>query len=321
MEWPNHAGPWREWRDALAGERMHHGWMLAGKSGLGKREFALAAARELVAEDGVHQPEGDHPDILMLTHLPKDEKEEKKREEGKPFQTKRNISVAQIRGMQRRLNTRPTLGARRAIIVDPADDMETSASNALLKSLEEPPQGTFFLLVTHRPSRLLPTIRSRCRVLRFPLLEDTQLNTMLSESGVAHEAGAREAALYAAGGSFGAALGFIEQDLGPVSQLIGRILDSGDANLSARAELAKLIGARADRQRLQAVLELAQSMVADAARQADRPSQRGRLIDTHQDLVKLAGQAPSYNFDTGLLTLEIGTLLVNASAASEPVHG
>jgi hypothetical protein len=59
------------------------------------------------------------------------------------------------------------LGSRRAIIIDPADDLETSAVNALLKSLEEPPAGTYFLLVTHRLGRLLPTIRSRCRILRF----------------------------------------------------------------------------------------------------------------------------------------------------------
>ena len=172
MDWPNHTRPWREWRDAIAGQRMHHGWILAGKAGLGKREFALSAARELVAEAGVPQPNGDHPDIIVLTHLPKDDKEEKKKQDGKPYQIKRNIAVAQIRAMQQRLTTRPTLGSRRVIIIDPADDLETSASNALLKSLEEPPKGTFFILVAHRPSRLLPTIRSRCRILRFEALKD-----------------------------------------------------------------------------------------------------------------------------------------------------
>nr|MDJ0643047.1 DNA polymerase III subunit delta' [Erythrobacter sp.] len=235
MDWPNHTGPWREWREAIAGTRMHHGWILAGKSGLGKRVFAIAAARELVAEDGIRQPEGDHPDVLVLTHLPKDEKEEKKRDEGKPYQTKRNIAVGQIRAMQRRLNTRPTLGSRRAIVIDPADDMETSASNALLKSLEEPPRGTFFLLVTHRPARLLPTIRSRCRVLRFPLLREDELQTMLAQSGVAIDSQSQQVALRSASGSYGAAVEFIEQELEPISLLIGRILVEGDASLSARA--------------------------------------------------------------------------------------
>ncbi|MEM7664467.1 MAG: DNA polymerase III subunit delta' [Pseudomonadota bacterium] len=321
MDWPNHIEPWREWREALSGTRMHHAWLLAGKGGLGKREFALAAARELVAEEGIPQPAGDHPDILILTHLPKDEKEEKKRDEGKPYQAKRNISVAQIRAMQRRLITRPTLGSRRAIIVDPADDMETSASNALLKSLEEPPQGTFFLLVAHRPARLLPTIRSRCRVLRFPTLSDEHLGEMLSASGTSHNGSDRDATVRAASGSFGAALNFIDQDLGPIAELIESLLRDGDPGFAVRGELSKLIGPRADRERLQAVLDLAQSLVADAAKSARSSTHRAKLIEAHGELVALAGQAPSYNFDTGLLTMNIGTLLVTAAPASEQANG
>lgn len=321
MEWPNHTQPWREWREAMKGARMHHGWLLAGKSGLGKREFAEAAARELVREEGVPQPAADHPDVIVLTHLPKDDKEEKKREEGKPYQTKRNISVAQIRAMQRRLTTRPTLGERRAIIIDPADDMETSASNALLKSLEEPPKGTFFILVSHRPARLLPTIRSRCRTLRFPDLTPSQIAGMFDQAGFDADAASRDAALDAARGSFGAAKGFLDQQLGPIAQTIARILAEGDPGFAARGALTQAIGPRADRARLQAVLELAQAMVADAAKTSQSPPHRARLIEAHGKLVTLAGQAPTYNFDTSLLTLEIGTLLVEASAASEPAHG
>ncbi|MEO5598590.1 MAG: DNA polymerase III subunit delta', partial [Novosphingobium sp.] len=67
----------------MASERMHHGWILAGKRGLGKAAFAMAAARELVAEPGVTQPEL-HPDIIVLDHLPSNEDEEKKRADGKP---------------------------------------------------------------------------------------------------------------------------------------------------------------------------------------------------------------------------------------------
>lgn len=320
MEWPNHTGAWNQWRRALAGERMHHGWILAGKSGLGKRDFALAAARELVAEEGIPQPSGDHSDILTLTHLPKDEKEENKRNEGKPYQVKRNISVNQIRAMQRRLTTRPTLGSRRAIIIDPADDMETGASNALLKSLEEPPQGTFFLLISHRPARLLPTIRSRCRLLRFPALSERELEIMLDENGAADSPETRKAAIRAAEGSFGAAKRFVDQDLGPLARLIDRLLSDGDAALQTRGELAQGIGPRADRERIQAVLELAQAIVADRARASEDTEQRARLIEAHSDLVALARQAPTYNFDTALLTMEIGTLLSSASAASDQAN-
>ncbi len=316
-DWPNHAEAWRQWRDALAGERMHHGWLLAGKAGLGKRDFAMAAARELVAQTGVPQPQGEHPDIITLTYGPKDDKGEKAQAEGKPFDLARSIRIKQIRAMQRRLITRPTLGSRRAIIIDPADDMEKSAANALLKSLEEPPVGTFFLLVTHRPARLLPTIRSRCRTLRFPVLTDSQLATLLADGGLPPD----PQAIAAAEGSFGAALRFAEQNLAPVAKVITALLAQGDNGITGRGELARLIGPRADRERVQAVLDLAQSLVARAARASDNPQARARLINAHTALVSLAAEAPTANFDAGMLPFEIGSLLVAAAPASEPAHG
>ena len=316
-DWPNHAEAWRQWRDALAGERMHHGWLLAGKAGLGKREFAMAAARELVAQPGVPQPQGEHPDIITLTYGPKDDKGEKAQAEGKPFELARSIRIKQIRAMQRRLITRPTLGSRRAIIIDPADDMEKSAANALLKSLEEPPVGTFFLLVTHRPARLLPTIRSRCRTLRFPVLTDSELAALLASEGLPPD----PQAIAAAEGSFGAALRFAEQNLAPVAKVITALLAQGDNGATGRGELARLIGPRADRERVQAVLDLAQSLVTRAARASDNPQARARLINAHTALVSLAAEAPTANFDAGMLPFEIGSLLVAAAPASEPAHG
>ena len=318
QKWPNHLEAWNEWRSAMHSARMHHGWILAGKKGLGKNDFALAAARELVAEDGVAQPQGDHPDILTVTYGPKDKKAQSAQEAGKPYELARSIRIAQIREMQRRLTVRPTLGSRRVVIINPADDMERATSNALLKSLEEPPQGTFFILVTHRPARLLPTIRSRCRVLRFSLLKDAQLEAMLVDS---RAGGNVAAAVRAAEGSFGAALQFAEQDLEPVAAHITRLLTQGDGDMSGRGELSRLIGPRADRERLSAIFELAQSITADLARRSENSSQRAGLIEAHGALVTLASQAPSYNFDTGLLTLEIGTLLCRAHTASERGHG
>lgn len=315
--WPNHTEAWRQWRDALSGERMHHGWLLAGKEGLGKRDFAIAAARELVAEPGVPLPAGDHPDIIVLTYGPKDDKGEKAQAEGKPFELARSIRIKQIRAMQKRLITRPTLGSRRAIIIDPADDLEKSAANALLKSLEEPPVGTFFLLVTHRPARLLPTIRSRCRTLRFPVLSDTQIGGLLSDAGLPPDPGA----IAAAEGSFGAALRFAEQDLAPVARAITALISGEENGLARRGELARLIGPRADRERVQAVLDLAQALVARTARASNDPHHRARLIETHVALGALAAQAPTANFDPGMLPFEIGSLLVSAAPASEPAHG
>jgi len=314
--WPNHIEPRREWQSAMSGTRMHHGWILAGKAGLGKHDFALAAARDLVAETGIPQPHGDHPDIHVLTYLPKDDKEEKKREEGKPYEVKRNISVAQIRSMQRRLTTRPTLGSRRVIIVDPADDMERSASNALLKSLEEPPEGTFFLLVAHRPARLLPTIRSRCRMLRFPVLSDEELAALLQSQIPDSDGKQRAAAIAASGGSLGVAKNYLEQDLAAIADLMRQMVQRGDQTFELRSGLAKVLGARPDRAKIQSMLEIARTVAADEAKSSEG-ERRMALIEAHSALVELAGQAPTYNFDPGLLIEETGGLLARAAEASE----
>jgi DNA polymerase-3 subunit delta' len=320
MTLAGHDAPWREWRAALAGPRMHHGWILAGPRGVGKAAFARAAARELVAEPGVPQPLGDHPDVLVLEPLPATAEDEKNRDEGKPYTANRNIKIDQVRAMRRRLETRPTLGSRRLVILDPADDLEASAQNAILKSLEEPPAGTHFLLVAHRLGRLLPTIRSRCRVLTFPRVAAGEIDAILQREAPQASAAVREAAIAAARGSPGAALEFVELDLGELHRLMREIADKGDPDFSRRGKLAEAIGARPDRKRQLATIELARGVAA--ARMQDTPRAAiPALSDTHAELVRLAAQAPTYNFDPGLLVMEIGGLLASLAVPSAPAHG
>ncbi len=320
MSFIGHEQAWGEWRAALAGPRMHHGWILAGKRGIGKAGFALQAARELVAEPGVDQPKGNHPDIIILSHLPANKEEEKKRDEGKAYQLKRNISVDQIREMQQRLTTRPTLGSRRAIIIDPADDMEKGASNALLKSLEEPPVGSFFLLVTHRPGRLLPTIRSRCRMLSFPQLSQSQLETILAREAPEANAATRAAAIAASGGSPGAALDFVEMDLGKLHSLMCEIAERGDDDFSFRGRMADAMGPRPTRERQLAAVELARAVVAQRMGTIGARDIPG-LVEAHGELSRLTAQVPTYNFDPGLLVLEIGSLLTGLATSREAADG
>ncbi|MDD3797702.1 MAG: DNA polymerase III subunit delta' [Novosphingobium sp.] len=315
-----HEEPWREWRDALSGTRMHHGWILGGRKGLGKASFALAAARELVAEPGIPQPPGEHPDVIVLSHLPASADDEAKKAEGKPYQVKRSIGIAQIREMQHRLVTRPTLGSRRAIVIDPADDLEKPAANALLKSLEEPPAGSFFLLVSHRPGRLLATIRSRCRMLRFPSLPNAEVDAVLRANAPNADAATRAAAIAAACGSPGAALDFVAQDLGPLHHLMQRIAQAGDPGFALRSELAQAIGQRPDRERVLASLELARAVLASEIRGVEA-ARLLRIVEAHGEINRLAGQAPTYNFDPALLVMEIGTLLASAAVDREPGHG
>lgn len=308
----HHAPQWREWRAALASPRMHHAWILAGKKGLGKHDFAFAAARELVAI-GRDAPVADNdPDIQLLTHLPKDDKEAKKAEKGEAFETKRNISIDQIRAMQARLTTRPTLGAFRAIIIEPADDLERNAANALLKSLEEPPAGTFFLLVTHRPGLLLPTIRSRARILRFNPLSMGAVEDALRAAGDHADPAEIALAARASGGAPGAALSFIAQELAPAEALMRQIANEGDPAFVLRGKLGEEIGARPDRARLSATLDLARTVLAQKLESPDSIDIPA-LVDAHARLVTISGQARSYNFDPGFLAMEIGTLLASAA--------
>jgi DNA polymerase III subunit delta' len=308
---------WNEWMGAIASDRMHHAWLLAGARGLGKSTFARAAAAQLVREPGRKLPDPEkHPDIIVLDHLPKDDKEAAKKADGKSYETKRNITIEQIRAMQQRLTTRPTLGERRAVIIEPADDMERSAVNALLKSLEEPPVGTYFLLIAHQPGRLLPTIRSRCRILRFAELSGEELDAVLRRHAPEADDTTRAAAIEAANGSPGIALAFVEHELAPIHALMRRILREGDDCFAGRGALAAEIGARPARERILAVLDLARAELASELASSGRERQL-RIIDAHAALARLTREAPIYNFDPGLLIMEIGGLLASAAMPRE----
>lgn len=312
-----HDEAWSVWRAARAGSRMHHGWILAGREGLGKASFARAAAAELVAEPGMPQPGPEaHPDIHVLEPLPSNDDEAKKRDDGKPYTRKRNISVEQIRGVQRRLVTRPTLGARRAVIIDAADDLEKGAVNALLKSLEEPPAGTFFLLVAHQIGRLLPTVRSRCTVLRFHPLEPEDMARALAEAAPELGGEARETAIAAGSGAPGAALAFAAMELGPAWKIMTRLVSEGDPDLALRGELSAALGQRPDRERMLAVIEAARRVLVTAMAHSDDAA-RLRIVEAHAALATLAAQAPTYNFEPALLLLEIGGLLASVARTRE----
>ena len=314
-----HDEAWHAWREAMTSTRMHHAWILAGLEGLGKGSFARAAAAELVREPGVPHPPADrHPDILIPEHPPENKEEAKKREDGQPYRTKRSIPIDEIRALQHRLTTRPTLGSRRAVIIDPADDLEKSAVNALLKSLEEPPVGTFFLLIAHRPGRLLPTIRSRCRTLRFQPLPPPEVEQVLRRAAPQADAQTIAAAVAAAEGSPGAALDFVEQELGKLHALMRRIMAEGDESFALRGALAEEIGARPDRARQAAVCDLARAVIAAELTTAQR-AQQARVIAAHGEIVKLGGQLPTYNFDPALVAMEIGGLLASLAMPREAV--
>jgi len=168
----------------LARGRLHHAWLLAGPPGVGKATFAYRAARRLLgaAESPAHgvlgaAPEDrvsrlvasrSHPDLMVL---------QRDAEDGK---SRKQIPVEEARDLPEFFAKTPGMAAWRVAIVDTADDLNPSGANALLKTLEEPPPKGVILLITDRPAALLPTIRSRCRFLRFEAPPVDQTTAWLS---------------------------------------------------------------------------------------------------------------------------------------------
>jgi DNA polymerase-3 subunit delta' len=187
--------------DAFNSGRLHHGWIVTGPPGIGKATFAYRIARFLLAGESERDMFGGsldvdratsaarlvtnlaHPELLVLRR-PYDFKTKKLKSE---------ITVDEVR----RLKGFLAMGAGegwRVVIVDPVDELNPNAANALLKSLEEPPKRTVFLLISAAPDRLLPTIRSRCRTLACAPLADENLRKAVAQAlNAAEDAGANAA--------------------------------------------------------------------------------------------------------------------------------
>src|SRR5215210_3070588 len=197
-------------RRMLRQGRVPGALLFAGEKGLGKRSFALELARALNCKDrrGVEGcgvcPACER--IVKFQYPAADERDEHKkviwsdhRDVGVVRPYNRNILVDAIRDLERESNFRPAEGAARFFLVENAESLSEASSNALLKTLEEAPPTSHIILVTSRPSSLLPTIRSRCQTVRFaPLAADELEGYLVRERKRAGEE-ARLAAQLASG--------------------------------------------------------------------------------------------------------------------------
>jgi DNA polymerase-3 subunit delta' len=310
-------------REALAaamhGGNLHHAWLIAGPEGVGKGMFARQAALRMLAEAAgrdqlrpgwdvpaesqtVHLVDaGAHPDYRELVRLPKDP--------DKPDEAlARSITIAQVRGLQPLFATKPSFSSRRVIVIDAIDDLERGGANALLKNLEEPPAGTIFLLVSHAPGRLLPTIRSRCRLLRFEPLSDGDVTAILREQ-LPDAAPGEIAALVKAGeGSPGRALGFAGLDIAAIEAEMVALAETGDPSNMIRARLAKLLGPKGAQPRYEAFLERAPSFIAERARALSGDPLRTAL-DAYAAAGELGGAAKGLSLDASATVFEMGGIL------------
>ncbi len=300
---------------ASQGGKLHHGWILSGPRGLGKAGFARKAAAQLVDPENLHAAmieHGNHPDIKIVTRPPKEAPKEGEGIDPKA-ELKRSIGVDQIRSLQVSLNTRPGMGACRAIIIDSADDMEIGAANALLKSLEEPPIGTYFFLISHASDRLLPTIRSRCQILRFEPLSDAQMEQAIRQSAPDVSDAELISLLAAGGGSPGKALEFAGLDLGDLESIMNDIIAHGDSNNKLRSNLADKLALKAAQPRYEAFLRRVPQIIAQYARGA--PHDRLPFaIHAWSQANTLASRAISLSLDKQSITFQMGSLLAGLQA-------
>ena len=244
--------------------------LLAGPAGIGKRRAAMALAEAVNCLQPVETTDlerdacgecaacrriarGVHPDVIVI----------------EPGETG-SIKIEQVRDVVDRAGYRPFEGRRRAVIVDEADALVPQAQNALLKTLEEPPAASIFVLVSSLPDALLPTVQSRCPRLRFgPLAAADVAAALMRDHGYA-EADARAAAADA-DGSIGRALAAESADLADARDAARRLLEQSarPADPSRRLDLARNLAPAAkgtsagEREQLATLLRALGSLVRD----------------------------------------------------------
>ncbi len=280
--------PWlhRSW-EALQSklERMPHALLIHGPQGVGKRLLAERFAQSVLCEAGDRRKApcgacagcrwveaGSHPDLRLvepeaLARAPVAEEEAAPA----PRATKPSIEIKvdQVRGLDDFLNLNSHRGGPRVALIHPAEAMNPNAANALLKGLEEPPGQAMFILVSHRPARLLATIRSRCVALPVPVPDTATAVAWLKQQDA---------------GDAGAQLAFAS---GSPLRALQYASEAGEAANRLRAALGfrdmDALSAVSDRDQLEALAEVLQKHALDRAFRAygGRP-RYGVAVDTRQ---------------------------------------
>lgn len=283
----------------LADGRLPGGILIHGPRGIGKATFAFDLARRIFTATGdesaahiaAQVAAGAYPNVFVMRKAP--------RETGKGFFTA--IRVEEVRGFVDQLRKTRGRAGHRIAIVDAIDDCNTSSANALLKILEEPPADTTFLLVSHRPGSLLPTIKSRCFQVALRPIPDADVRAILAANAPMAEPAAIDLAVSLAGGrprrGFEALL--LSGD-GPLTALRRWLADPANLRAADRIELADALGAERDSAELRFARDILNDWLAAEARAAAVAGQRGRLASANElwDKAQLSlADADDYNLD------------------------
>jgi DNA polymerase-3 subunit delta' len=266
-------------REGHASGRLHHAWLISGPEGVGKGLFATKAALRVLAEGqgpeiglpGLDVPDGhpaahlvaagSHPDFMRLERLV--------RESSSAGELARSINVDQVRGLQRLFATTASFSPWRVVVIDSIDDLERGAANALLKNLEEPPPHSLFLLVSHAPERLLPTIRSRCRQLRLSHLDDDAMTSALRSALPDADDKEINELRQAGQGSPGRAIAFRGLDIAALDKAMADLAGQGDPTNARRSQLAQSLSIKSAQPRYEAFLARAPSLIAAKAKERE----------------------------------------------------
>ena len=310
--------------------RLAHAWLIGGREGIGKATLAWAFARFVLANPdpaakAVREArdlhvEATHPAARLLAGLAHPDFALIRREwRVNPKRLATEIAVDDVRAGLQVFQLSAALGGWRIAIVDAAEELNPNSANALLKMIEEPPQRSLILIVSHRPGQLLPTICSRCRRLRLDSLDEDELVRAViglgppwSEAG--HEAIA--AAARRADGSVREAL----VRLAPESEGVGALIDAIVAGLPRPdprvvARLADAVGGRAGEEAYRAFHRELYDWLATYARDVEPGSLRVEEIGALWDRIRDAErETEALNLDRKLHILA----LVAEIAATAP---
>jgi len=290
--------------------RLPHAVILAGPRGIGKATLAFhiahhllrhpvaASAPDLLAEPDPTSPlfrqiaVGAHPSILHLTR-PFDDKTKK-------FKTL--LTVDEVRRVSRFLSLTSHDASYRVVLVDAADDLNNNAANALLKNLEEPPPRTIFLLIAHSTGALLPTIRSRCQVIRLQTLNDADVEAALRRLGVPlpESDEARRALIGRAGGSVRDAILLSEFGGLEIADTIDILVRAGDLDFAKAHRLADAVNGRDNEIRFDLMNGHMLDVVADAASRAASSGDRAaaeKFAQFWQEMLIAVSDTDTYNLD------------------------
>ncbi|MDP3493107.1 MAG: DNA polymerase III subunit delta' [Hyphomonadaceae bacterium] len=290
-----HAAAKREFLSAVSSGKLHHSWLLRGPRGVGKARLAIQFAMHLLGNgDGELSANaatpvgrliaaGSHPDFRVIRR-PVDDKGKQKSE----------IPVDSVRSLAEFFSMRPAMGGWRVAIIDSVDEMNRHGENAILKTLEEPPSRAVLFLISHGEQLLLPTVRSRCRVLRCGSLSEHETLSSLAQAGVTG-ARADEIARIAPERP-GRALELEGADAGAaadaISNAVRHLADSDARSLHTALTLA----AKSDASMAAAMESLRVSLQKRASRESD-PVIAGDWASAALDVMRIDAEAQALNQD------------------------